>query len=49
MLIIIILLRLMWFDEPEVVGRTAINKFWAECCLEGWKIQAHESLDGLTR
>lgn len=35
----------MLIDEPEAMGRTAIKVSFGPshtCCLEGWKIQAHE-------
>ena len=35
----------MRFDEPEVMGRSAIKVSFGPshaCCVEGWKIQAHE-------
>ena len=39
---------ILWFmrvDEPEVMGRSAIKVSFGPshaCCVEGWKIQAHE-------
>jgi hypothetical protein len=41
----------MLIDEPEAMGRTAIKVSFGPshtCCLEGWKIQAHEFMDCLT-